>query len=275
MARRIPVLLLAPTIVAGAAVVAHRLGAATFHWRTRRLIAALDRASADEIGAPTIPPIVRSAARRAGVGNPVPNTVRLRQRAEMRANPGDSWRPHTADQVIAIHEPGFVWLARLRVAPLTHARILDAYVKGQGLLEVRLLDSLRIARAVGPQISKGELMRYLAELAWAPHALLHNPHLHWREIDATTVEVSAGSTGGVARVRLTFENGDIARIEADDRPRAVGNRTIPTRWRGRFFDYRQVGGCRVPTRAEVSWLLDEGPFACWRGELIGFETEAH
>ena len=58
-------------------------------------------------------------------------------------------------------------------------------------------------------------MRYLAELIWAPHAMRHNPALSWREIDATPVEVSASSAGGPARVWLIFENGDVARIEAE------------------------------------------------------------
>ena len=56
-------------------------------------------------------------------------------------------------------------------------------------LEARLFGSLRLARAAGPHVGKGELMRYLAELAWAPHAMLHNPQLSWREIDATTSNV--------------------------------------------------------------------------------------
>ena len=86
------------------------------------------------------------------------------------------WRPFIAEQVISVHEPGFVWLARMQAAPLLYAHILDCYVGGEGLLEVRLFGSLRLARAAGPQASRGELMRYLAELAWAPHAMLHNPH---------------------------------------------------------------------------------------------------
>jgi hypothetical protein len=73
----------------------------------------------------------------------------------------------------------------------------------------RLFGSLRLARAAGPQASKAELMRYLAELAWVPQAILHNTRLSWREIDATTIEVSAKSQAGPARVRRIFENGDI------------------------------------------------------------------
>lgn len=114
-------------------------------------------------------------------------------------------------------------------------------------------------------------MRYLAELAWAPHAMLHNPRLRWRELDAATVEVSAESAGGPARIRLVFEGGDLARIEADDRPRAVGRGTVPTRWRGHFSDDRALGGYRIPTRAEVEWVLDTGPFVCWRGEVTSYQ----
>ena len=160
----------------------------------------------------------------------------------------------------------------MRLAPLLYAHVLDCYVRGEGFLEVSLFGSLRVARAGGPQIAKGELMRYLAELAWAPHAMLHNPHLSWREIDAITVEVSAQSTNGPARVRLTSENGEIADIEADDRPRTVDGRTVPTRWCGHFFDYREIGGCRIPTGAVVSWILDGGPFECWRGRITAFAT---
>jgi hypothetical protein len=138
-------------------------------------------------------------------------------------------------------------------------------VGGEGPLEARLFGSLRLARAAGPQASKGELMRYLAELTWAPHAML--AHLSWREIDANAIEVSAESTGGPARVRLVFENGDITRIEADDRPRAVRGCTIPTRWHGRCSAYSEMDNCRIPTGAVVSWLLEERPFDCRRGRV--------
>jgi len=175
--------------------------------------------------------------------------------------------------VIGIREPGFVWRARMQAAPLVSAHILDYYLDGEGLLEARLFGSWRLARAVGPQVSKGELMRYLAELAWAPHAMLLNPRLTWREIDATTVEVSAESQAGLVRVRLVFEDGDLARIEADDRPRAVGRRLVPTRWEGRCCDYREMEGCRIPTRAAVSWLLEDGPFEYWRGSVTALQMK--
>jgi hypothetical protein len=69
-------------------------------------------------------------------------------------------------------------------------------------------------------------------------------------------------------VRLTFENGDLARADAEDRPRLVGGRTIPTRWAARCFDYREIDGCRIPTRAVVRWFLESGPFDYFRGRCV-------
>jgi Family of unknown function (DUF6544) len=96
----------------------------------------------------------------------------------------------------------FAWLARMQAMPLLSAHILDGYVDGEGLLEARFCGSLPLVRAAGQEISRGELMRYLAELIWAPHAMQRNPQLSWREIDASAVEVSAASPGGPARVGL-------------------------------------------------------------------------
>jgi hypothetical protein len=112
-------------------------------------------------------------------------------------------------------------------------------------------------------------MRYLAEFVWAPHAIRYNPHLSSREIDASTVEMSAPNANGEVRVRLIFRNSDIAHIEADDRPRAVGNRIVPTRWQRCCGDYRELEGCRVPTRAGSAgfWI---GAFEYWRGRVTAY-----
>ncbi len=256
--------------VAGAALM-HLAGAALFRRRAQTLIARLACAPVIEDSDFSVPEAVRSFVQRAGP-SPAAVLVRLRQRAEMRSGPDDPWRPVTAEQTIRVDEPGFVWNATMRLAPLLFVRILNSYVDGQGLLEARLFGSIPVARAAGPDVSKGELMRYLAELAWAPPAMLRNARLRWRKIDSSTVEVSSDSPGGPARVRLVFEDGDIVGIEADDRPRMVGGRTIPTPWRGRFLDYRELNGWRIPTRAEVSWMIDGQRVPVWRGEVTDYAT---
>jgi hypothetical protein len=263
---------LLPPFGAASLTLARLLTAAAFRRKTREISTRLENIAAAEVQAAPVPAIIQSFASRAVGRNPVPRAVWLRQTGEMRVMPNTRWRPFAAEQVISVHRPGFAWLARMQAMPLLTAHILDCYVDGESLLEARLCGSLPLAQAARQEVSRGELMRYLAELIWAPYAMQHNPQLSWCEIDASAVEVSAASAGGPARVRLIFEDGDIARIEADDCPCTIGHRVVPTRWEGCCGDYREMEGCRVPTSAAASWLLDDGPFEYWRGKVTAYGT---
>jgi hypothetical protein len=191
----------------------------------------------------------------------------------MRFSPHGKWQALTAAQVIAVHEPAFVWQARCRMAPLVTARVIDCYGKGQGWLEARLLRWVQVAYADGPETAKSELMRYLAELPWAPDAIRYNRALRWNSVDDRTFEVSADSVGGEARVRLTLdESGDIVDMRADDRPRMERGKAVPGNWFGLFSDYKEFSGYRIPARGEVGWDLAAGRFSYWRGEIIAFEA---
>ena len=47
-------------------------------------------------------------------------------------------------------------------------------------------------------------------------------------------------------------------MRAEARGRAVGGEMVPTPWQGRFWNYQQRGGMRVPLDSEVAWLPPEG-----------------
>jgi hypothetical protein len=48
-------------------------------------------------------------------------------------------------------------------------------------------------------------------------------------------------------------------------------RTVPTPWRGRFWNYEERDGMRVPLDGEVAWLLPEGDKSYWRGHITDLE----
>ncbi|MGB7413925.1 MAG: DUF6544 family protein [Thermosynechococcaceae cyanobacterium] len=201
-----------------------------------------------------------------------PKTVRIHQRGEMRLSKQGQWLPFTASQDFAIQQPGFVWRAIFRAAPRIKIKVIDSYIDGKGYLEAKLLGSIPLAKVEGAGTDKGELMRYLAELVFCPDALLNNPDLQWCELNPSAVEVSAGPKR--VAVRFDFnQDGDIVRSSAPNRPRLVEGREIETPWFGTFSDYEVLGGYRIPTRGEVSWLLEDGPFCYWRGRINQLELE--
>jgi hypothetical protein len=209
---------------------------------------------------------------RTGGGGQAGAGVRLRQRGRMWTRPGGPPLAFRAVHEMSATRVAFRWRARLGPGPLRPLAVVDACDGGDGYLEGRIA-GLRAFRAEGPEVARGEAMRYLAELAWVPGALLANPALEWAELGVAEAEVATTTRGGRAAVRLGFEGaGDLLRATAPDRPRAEGDRFLPTPWRGEFWDHRDAGGLRVPRRAEAAWELPEGRFVYWRAEITGVEV---
>ena len=136
---------------------------------------------------------------------------------------------------------------------------------------MRLL-GLTLQRRRDDDTVAGEALRYLAELAWAPHALAHNDELHWREVDDHTAEVSTEVAGDTVAVAVTFgAGGDIASTASETRRRLVGREWVQTPWGGTFGDYAWLGGVRIPTAGEAYWDLAEGRYRYWRGNITAAE----
>ena len=198
--------------------------------------------------------------------------VRIRQRGRMWTRPGGRPLGFVAVQEIDAGRVAFRWRARFGPAPLRPLAVVNACDGGDGYLEGRIA-GVRAFRLEGPDVARGEAMRYLAELAWIPHALRANATLDWAELSASEAEVATATRGGRAAVRLRFDGtGDLLGASAPDRPRAEGGGAVPTPWRGGFSDHADLGGLRVPRRAEAAWDLPEGPFTYWRAEVTALEA---
>jgi hypothetical protein len=47
----------------------------------------------------------------------------------------------------------------------------------------------------------------------------------------------------------------------------------PTPWEGRFSDYAERGGVRIPLRGEVGWVLPPGLQTYFRGRVVAVTYE--
>jgi hypothetical protein len=211
----------------------------------------------------------RYAARALPAGAGPARRVSITQVGEMCLKPDGRWLPFRAEEEFAVERVAFAWRARFTVARVVPLRVVDRYDAGAGRLDGRLFGVLPVMSSSGPEAAEAQVLRYLAELPWVPHALVANRELVWRDVDPTALEVSASG----ATVRHEFDaDGDIVAAFAPERPRIVGREVVRTRWSGAFADYAVLGGVRIPTRAEVRWELPDGPFTYWRGTVTSLEV---
>ena len=191
----------------------------------------------------------------------------MSQTGVMRADARHPWAAFHARQTIAINESGFVW--RARTGPFGCVTVTDALKEVGAGLTVKALGLVPLARVpVDDMLTKGELMRYLAELPFSPDAILHNASLQWEVLDSNTLRV-AGVHGKVrAEVDLTIgADGLLSSAFSPARPRLEGTLSVERPWRCVVSDYRLHEGRQVPFAAQAAWVIDGAETPVWRGKI--------
>jgi hypothetical protein len=275
MLRTVAFVLAGITVVITAALA---IGAWRWNAGTREL-----RARLDEGRVPLVPPRV-DLRELSGLPPPVAHMLRTaltdgqpmiagaRVRHAGTFNMGeevDNWRPFTSDQLVVTRRPGFDWDARVRMLPGVIVHVHDAYVSGEGVLRAALFGLIPVMEMSGGRaVAEGELMRFFAETAWYPTALLPSQGVTWTPVDHRSADATLADGDLRLTLRFTFgHDGLIERVRAAARGRLVGDVVVPTPWEGRFWNYVIRDGMRIPLEGEVSWIMPEGPRPYWRGRI--------
>jgi hypothetical protein len=187
----------------------------------------------------------------------------------------DRWKPFTSDQCVVTRRPGFDWNAQVAMMPGLPVRVHDSYVAGEGVLRASLLGLFTVSDMRGTRdVAEGELMRFFAEAAWYPTALLPSQGVRWEAADDRSAFATLREGDHAIRMLFKFDvRGRIDTVRAEVRGRAVGDEIVPTPWRGRFWNYQERGGLIVPLDAEVAWLPPEGEKPYWRGHITEISYE--
>lgn len=188
---------------------------------------------------------------------------------------GEQWKPFASTQRVITQRPGFDWEGRIAMLPGLTVRVHDAYIAGEGILHATLFGLFSLVNLRGtPQVAQGELMRFLAEAAWYPTALLPSQGVCWEAVDETSAKATLrdGDTSLTLLFRFN-ENSLIESVRAEARGRTVAGTVVPTPWEGRWSDYEPRDGMWIPTKGEVAWMLPEGPKPYWRGRMTQIDYE--
>jgi hypothetical protein len=162
--------------------------------------------------------------------------------------------------------------------PGLSVRVHDAYVAGEGILHPAILGLFTLMDLRGTdEVAHGELMRFFAEAAWYPTALLPSQGVRWAAVDERSA--SATLTDGAQPLTMSFTfgtDGLIESVRAEARGRTEGGQIVMRPWEGRWSDHHLRDGMRVPMSGEVAWLLPPeagGRKPYWRGTITALRYE--
>lgn len=204
-------------------------------------------------------------------------TVRLRQVGTLRADVhSERWMPFEAEHVVSPHGIGFVWNARVRIVPLLHVRVRDAYIEGEGSGQVALISAFPVSSAAGtPEMNSGSLHRFLAEAVWYPTALLPSTKLRWEAIDGNRAMATLTDDGTSVSLEFRFaDTGEVTGVYTPGRWGTFGGRYEQRPWEGHFHHYVERDGVVVPTEGDVGWYVDGTWHTVWNGTITEFHAES-
>jgi len=172
----------------------------------------------------------------------------------------DRWKPFTSRQRIVTRRPGFLWEAQVSMLPGVVVRVVDGHIAGEGMLRAAVLGLFTVAGIHGGgEIARGEFMRFFAEAAWYPTALLPSQGVRWTAVDDRSA--NAVIVDGPLSLTLLFRFNDAGLIDsfrAEARGAGVGKEMVMIPWEGNWSDYRARDGMTVPFTGEVAWVRPEG-----------------
>jgi len=214
-------------------------------------------------------PVQRYFQRVLTPGQPLVLRARVRHEGEFALKPNE-WRPFTSRELFTVAPPGFVWDASIRMLPFFPVRVRDRYFGGEASMLGAVAGVVKLVDQSGtPGLAAGALLRYLAEGAWFPTALLPCEGVQWTAIDDSTARATLAD--GAVRVSMDAHfaaTGEMVRLTAV-RERDVNGTSVPTPWEALHSrELLSVDGMKIPASGEVSWLLPEGRHSYWRGRVV-------
>lgn len=203
-------------------------------------------------------------------GQPMVRRARIDWRGEFNLGQAgnDNWKPFQATQVYVVDPPGFVWDARIAVAPALDVLVRDMFLDGQGSMLGRVAGWITVVDAARtPQLSTAALQRHLGEALWFPTALLPSQGVRWEPVDDARARATLGAGDTSATVEFRFgADGLVEEVWVAARLFDDGKgRRVLRPWRARVMGWREFEGMKLPARAVAEWMLDAGVHAYWRG----------
>lgn len=170
------------------------------------------------------------------------------------------WKPFTSQQRVVTRRPGFLWNAKVNMLIGMPAWVMDSYAVGEGRLIAKLLGLFTVAEAHGGgELARGEFMRYFAEAAWYPTALLPSQGVRWQAVDGASAHATLVDGPITSTLLFRFnEAGTIASVHADSRGSGAGKDMVMLPWDCDLSDYQRRDGMLIPRVGEAAWLRPEG-----------------
>ena len=202
------------------------------------------------------------------IGKTKISTVRLKQSGLMKTEMGQKGMPTKAEQYFSVENPGFIWKARVKMAPFLFFRGRDKYFKGKGNMLIKLMGLYPVVDGKGKSFNQGTLLRFLGEIVWFPTAAV-SEYINWEEIEEKTARETMNYGEITASAKFIINSkGEVVKYICQ---RFKGDSNSKETYKALLSNYKEFNGIKIPVTGEAVWELEQGDFSYYKFELTDIE----
>lgn len=222
--------------------------------------------------APLPSPVQRWLKHSGVVGKEEIQTAYFKQKGQMKLQPDQKeWAPAKIDQYVTTNSPGFLWKVNMKMFSLLDIAGRDKFQQGNAAMTIKIGSLIPVVNTTNNQkTNQSTMQRFLMELPWYPSAAL-SPYITWKEVDQNTVIATMNDQGVKGSATFYFDSeGEFLKVSAM-RYKDSDEKAKLVECIGEAKAYRVVDGIRIPTKMNITWILDDGPFTWYKLEILKAE----
>lgn len=196
------------------------------------------------------------------------HTMYLEQTGFMKLKPDqEDWMKATSEQYITIDKPGFLWKVNISMMPLINVVGRDLFEDAKGQMQIKIASLIPVVDVKNnKKTDKSTLQRYLMEIMWYPSAAIAD-YITWESIDENSAKATMTYNGVSGSVIFYFdEKGQVRKCSAL-RYKDNDENVQPIECIGEIKESRVISGLNIPTKIDISWMLEEGKFTWYKLEV--------
>ncbi len=202
------------------------------------------------------------------VGKERISTMYFKQSGLMKLKPNQKkWTKAEAEQYVTMDNPGFYWSVKLSMLPFVNVVGRDFFMDAQGRMQIKVASLIPVINIEdNEKVDQSTLQRYLMELMWYPSAAI-SPYVTWKGIDDYSAKAIMTYKGISGSAKFYFdEKGNLIKCSALRYKDGDKNSQL-LECIGEVKENEIIDGVKIPTKVDVSWMLDEGVFTWYKIEI--------
>ena len=192
---------------------------------------------------------------------------RMQAKGGIRNSP-DYWMKFTSDQYNFYDEPSRFFYIKARKMGIP-AVGLHAYSQGRASMVIKMLGLFKVVDARGPEMNQAETVTLFNDMCVMAPATLIDRSIVWEEQDDGSVRATFSNENITISATLLFnDTGQLINFISHDRYETVDGKSYQNYpWETPLFEYKELHGFRLATKADLIFRRREGAFCYGKFEL--------